>query len=254
MNGDSAITNGRWRNGALVIQIVNLDVFTGGIPALDGVTVQNPTDMKKLVILASGDQVQLSEDTNGDGDDVDTSSPDYEIFGGLIASGDAELLYESTLFWHYGKFAKEIYGSAPCYGEEGWEEATYIEKNGIPQALFDDMLIAAGFVDAEGFADLAALMTAFDALEALGCKDIDEKQEGGCKKAYKELLKLVELSWRIDDGDTTNNDDPYIETGTGLEGDGTAPAVIEGAITTGGVTSGPNFSPGRRTWTDILPQ
>ncbi|MCZ6668366.1 MAG: PilC/PilY family type IV pilus protein, partial [Gammaproteobacteria bacterium] len=249
VNKTSSITNGRWRNGALVIQLVKRSHFTSGTPALDRVTVQNPTDMKKLVILADGSQVVLTEDTNADGDDDDATAPDYEIFGGLIVTADAEFLYESTLFWHIGDLSKLVLGYAPCYGDPLWEQGAHIERNGVPLIFFNDLLIAAGFVDVDGNADLDALLTAFDALEALGCKDISEKS-GGCKKEYSALLKLVELSERIDDGDPTNDGgDP----GTGLEGAGTTPVVIEGAVTTGGVTSGPNFSTGRRTWIDIMP-
>ena len=32
------------------------------------------------------------------------------------------------------------------------------------------------------------------------------------------------------------------------------PVVISGGVSEGGVTSGPNFSTGRRTWTDIMPE
>jgi hypothetical protein len=31
------------------------------------------------------------------------------------------------------------------------------------------------------------------------------------------------------------------------------PVIIEGGIAEGGLTSGPNFESGRRTWIDILP-
>ncbi|MCZ6797219.1 MAG: hypothetical protein O7D36_04640, partial [Gammaproteobacteria bacterium] len=137
-----------------------------------------------------------------------------------------------------------------CYGEPEWEADVAIIRNGLPQEFFDELLIDAGFVDVDGNADLEALMTAFDALDANTCKTISEKN-GGCKKEYEALQQLVELSYQIDDGDPTNNgNDPS----TGLEGAGTTPVVIEGAVTTGGVTSGPNFSTGRRTWIDILPQ
>ena len=32
------------------------------------------------------------------------------------------------------------------------------------------------------------------------------------------------------------------------------PVVIEGGVAEGGVTSGPNYDTGRRTWTDVLPE
>ena len=41
---------------------------------------------------------------------------------------------------------------------------------------------------------------------------------------------------------------------TGLEIIDGSPVAIQGGISAGGVTSGPNFATGRRTWTDILPE
>jgi hypothetical protein len=41
------------------------------------------------------------------------------------------------------------------------------------------------------------------------------------------------------------------DSGGGLSGD---PVIIEGGVSEGGVTSGPNFETGRRTWIDILSQ
>ena len=40
-------------------------------------------------------------------------------------------------------------------------------------------------------------------------------------------------------------------SGTSLSGD---PLAIVGGIDEGGITSGPNFDTGRRTWIDILPE
>ena len=117
--------------------------------------------------------------------------------------------------------------------------------------MFDELLVAAGFVDEDGLADLPALIAAFDALDANTCKDIDEGS-GGCKQRYEELEELVNWSKLVDDGDDPLGDGE--EQSTGLEGAGTTPVVIEGAVTSGGITSGPNFTSGRRTWIDILPE
>jgi hypothetical protein len=255
VNKDSSVTNGRWRNGSLVVQAIRADHFAGmvaGDSALDLLTVQSPTDMYKSVVLSNGNEVLLAEDLNGDGDTNDDTSPLYEVYGGLVASGQTEFLYESTLFWHYGDVAKLVLGKDIdiCYGEDDWNSAQAIERGGVPLIFFNDLLIAAGFVDVEGLADLPALIAAFDALDANTCKTISEKN-GGCKKEYEALLKLVELSRLVDDGDDTNNGLP---PSTGLEGAGTTPVVIEGAVTSGGITSGPNFQSGRRTWIDILPE
>jgi len=263
VNKDAAVTNGRWRNGSLIIQLIDVTHFAPPYASdeqpLDRLTVQNPTDMYKSVVLSSGDEVVLAEDLSDplDGDSDDATSPEYEVYGGLTVTGETEFLYESTLFWHYGDVAKLVLGKDIdiCYGEDDWDRAQEIERGGVPLIFFNDLLIAAGFVtdpDADGnvFADLPALVAAFDALDANTCKTVSEK-DGGCKKEYEALLKLVELSRLVDDGDDSNNGYP---PSTGLEGAGTTPVVIEGAVTSGGITSGPNFSTGRRTWIDILPE
>jgi hypothetical protein len=251
VNKDSAITKGRWRNGSLVIQLVHVDQFAGlgaGDSALDRITVQSPSDMYESVII-KGQEIVLAEDLSKPLDG-DTTDP-YEVYGGLYATSDAHFLYESTLFWHY----KEVVVldllnlTNPCYGDPAWDKAREAIRNGVPKQFFDELLIKAGFVDATtGLADLPALLAQFNALEAANCKDIKEKK-GGCKKKYKALAELVELS-KIVEGSTGTNGGPI----TGLESAGTKPVVIEGAVTTGGVTSGPNFDTGRRTWIDILPQ
>jgi len=137
-----------------------------------------------------------------------------------------------------------------CYGSDDWEFDTTAARGQLPQVFFDELLKAAGFEDGDGQADLPALIAAFDALDANTCKDIDEGS-GGCKTKYEALLELVRLSKLVDDGDPSNNGSL---PATGLEGAGTTPVVIEGAVTSGGITSGPNFQSGRRTWIDILPE
>jgi hypothetical protein len=243
--------NGRWRNGSLVIQLVSVDAFDtlGTASALDRVIVQSPTDMYKSVIVG-GEEIVLAEDlsdpADGDTDDL------YEVYGGLLAATDADFLYESTLFWHFGDVTKLVLGkdATACYGDEpAWSTAAALERNGIPLIFFNDLLIAAGFVDVDGLADLPALITAFNALLASGCDITKGSKDDGCKEDYTALLELVELSERVEGSDSSDDD-----ISTGLEGAGTTPVTIEGAVTTGGVTSGPNFQTGRRTWIDILPE
>ena len=45
--------------------------------------------------------------------------------------------------------------------------------------------------------------------------------------------------------------DANIDSTTGLESDGETPVVMEGAAAAAGLTVGPNFEVGRRTWTDV---
>jgi len=207
------------------------------------VTVQNPTDLKTVVVLSDGTQVNLTEDLNANGV-IDAGAPDYEAYAGLLVSNNAEFLYESTLFWHFGAVAQLVLGVKPCYGDPRWAEAFIVETQGVTQELFNQLLTAAGF------ANFDALVTEFATLES--CKNKKEKK-GGCKDRYKELSGLYDLglvvTGQVGGGGGGGGTPP-----TGLESITGSPVVIEGGVAEGGVTSGPNFETGRRTWIDITPQ
>jgi hypothetical protein len=252
VRGSDHAAKGRHRNGALTIQLVKFDHFktgpyTGTANALDELTVQNPPDDFRKTVVVGGKIINLAEDLSDplDGDSDDAGAPLYEIYGGMVAKLGGGFFYESTVFWHY---------DGSCYGTTTWEQDVQDARGTITEVLFLEKVAAAGFttVDADGntIADVAALFQAFNALEAQGC-DLTTDKDGGCKTEYEALLELIDLSKRIVD----ENGDPIIttDTGTGLEGAGTTPVVIEGAITNTGVTSGPNFTTGRRTWIEILP-
>ncbi|MCH8176977.1 MAG: PQQ-binding-like beta-propeller repeat protein [Proteobacteria bacterium] len=244
VNKTSALTNGRWRNGSLIIQLIKRSHFAPPFTsALDLVTVQNPSDLKSFVILSDGTQVNLVEDLNGNGV-IDAGAPDYEAYGGLIVTSNAEFLYESTIFWHFGEISKLVFGTKPCYGDEpDWSAAYIVETQGVTQDLFANLLVAAGF------ADFDALVAEFTTLES--CKDTKEK-DGGCKDRYKELSALYNLGLIVTGqvGGVGSGGLPP----TGLDSITGSPVVIEGGVAQGGVTSGPNFETGRRTWIDITPQ
>jgi len=242
VNKSSSLTNGRWRNGALIIQLIKRSHFVAGIPPLDRVVVQNPTDLKSVVVLSDGTQVNLTEDLNGNGT-IEGGAPNYEVYGGLRVRSNSEFLYESTLFWHFGDVSKLILGTKPCYGDPGWAAAYKVETQGVTLAQFNQLLAAVGLADFDALqAELALLQS---------CKDIKEKK-GGCKDRYKSLSPLnhlgVLLSGSGGGGGGTGSPP------TGIDGIGGTPVVIEGGISEGGVTSGPNFDVGRRTWIDITPQ
>jgi len=229
VNRASSVTNGRWRNGALIIQLVKRSHFIAGTPPLDRLSVQLPTDLKTLIVLTDGTQVLLGEDKNGNG-----VLEDNEKYGGLIATNNAEFLYEGSVFWHF---------KGSCYGTTTWARDVAIATGNVTEELFAEILKEAGF------ADIDELIAKLDSLDS--CKDIDEKK-GGCKKEYRELAKLYALSLLVNQstgGGTTGELPP-----TGLDNISGSPVVIEGGVSEGGLTSGPNFDTGRRTWIDILPQ
>ncbi|MCZ6798623.1 MAG: hypothetical protein O7D36_11840, partial [Gammaproteobacteria bacterium] len=101
---------------------------------------------------------------------------------------------------------------------------------------------------AEGFADIEALADELALLES--CKKIKEK-DGGCKDRYKELSELYQVGLMINAYIDSGGDGPPPD---GLGDISGSPVIIDGGIVEGGVTSGPNFDTGRRTWIDIMPQ
>jgi hypothetical protein len=227
VNKNDAVTKGRYRNGSLVTQAISRSMFDGDGNALDKLIVQEPTDLAHPAVLSDGSQVDMKEDFDNSGD-FDTDN--YEVFGGLRAQiegqGDTDALFESTLFWHYP--------GAACYGDDGWEEDVLEARDDgvLTQEEFDQMLADLGVVDLD------------QALEDNAhCADT-AAAAGGCMEFYEELLALQELETTIAEGG--------IGADTGLEGDGETPVIVEGAATEQGITVGPNFQTGRRTWVDIV--
>jgi hypothetical protein len=248
MGPSSSVTFGRWRNGSYTIQLVRADHFTNepGIPALERVTAQDPGDLKPFVILSDGTQLALTVDFNNDGE-IKALAPDYEVYGGLRVSNEEEFLYESTLYWHFGDLAAVILNEqAPCYGETNWELAVQIETESVTQASYQELLKNASFADIDELADRLT--------ELEYCKDVI-KDNGGCQEEYESLAALYNLGLLIASGDYgLGGDSTETLPPAGSESISEAPVVIEGGISLGGVTSGPNYETGRRTWTDILPQ
>ena len=266
--------NGRWRNGALTMHLVAASQFANlttaivdGVEvqtesALDRLIVQTPVDFQEAVYPTSGVGVALTKDVNGDGI-IDGTSPLYEIYGGLLARGNAEgFLYESTMFWHY---------AGACYGEPTWSADYLRESQYSVFEIFYEQLERTGVTTLD---ELAALI---DGLIAEGCATVGGGDSGdkdtkdtepviedptSCQDEYDQLAETYALGLMLEAaGETINcgadgclgdgSDDPDEGSGTSLSGD---PQSIVGGIDESGITSGPNFASGRRTWIDILPQ
>ena len=234
VKGNDYPESGRYRNGALILHLVDREHFRpGGGPKPDLrslVDIQDPIDLPEVVYLPFR-QVQMKEDLNDNGV-IEAGSPNYEVYGGMLASDNDEFLYESTVFWHY---------DGDCYGQATWKQDLIDINDDMTEELFLEML------EEHGVADLTDLAQAIEELE--GCNKKAEKK-GGCKEAYESLVALYEIGRLMNE---ENGGDPE-GPATGFENLTGEPVVIEGGVAEGGVTSGPNFDPGRRTWTDVLPE
>jgi hypothetical protein len=240
VNKNDAVTNGRYRNGSLVTQLISTDVFAADCVEtgcnLDPLIVQNPTDMGTTVQLGDNRQVTMKEDFDSSST-FDASN--YEIFGGLRADisgrGDTDAWYESTVFWHYG--------GGSCYGEDDYDaDVLEVRDNLIlTQEEFDQILSDLGITDLQQ--EIAANEY---------CKDTKQGQDlgdgtgrTGCADYYEELMDLIELEQTITNEDGTAINPEIIGHTTG------DPYVVGGGEEALGETIGPNDMPGRRTWTDV---
>lgn len=234
---EETFSKGRWRNGSLVTQLIDPNLIT----RLDDLFQQIPTDLPDFKEV-NGNKITLKDGTN--------------IYGGLRAKTETGFLYESTLFWHYDDTIAKIKGysgdTKVCYGESGYDEAVAVERNGLTELEYNKILSDNGYASVE---ELTAISEIFKAIEAqcplkddgkLDCKKLtgdlkdqydDLKDEG---KLAEELLSLA----------------AYVLSGEGQpsESTSTVPLVIVGGNKGKGVTAGPNFVKGRRTWIDITGQ
>jgi hypothetical protein len=246
---DSLITpSNRWRGNALVMHLVDAGELTkssNGTNPLDRVRVQDITDTTfyERIILSDGTMIKLTEDFN-DNDTIEASN--HEIMGGITAKDEASFLYESTAFWHWGdKDGNEL---GICWDDTDAYRTAY--KNVTSR-------IAVGF-----FLDKLAQETIYDTFEEMVAAIKLQKEEGGCRSdnscsedpdkldaLYEEGMLVFELP--SDGSELPGEDEGVVENQSGsLTGD---PVIIEGGVSEGGLTSGPNFESGRRTWIDILP-
>ena len=105
-NGRQINNLGRYRNGALIMQLVKRELFTEGRNPVEQLSLQSPDDFKSFMTLADGSLVQLRD--NG------------VEYSGLLVKNNAEFLYESALFWHFDQ------SGATCYGDWDWADKVQI--------------------------------------------------------------------------------------------------------------------------------
>jgi outer membrane protein assembly factor BamB len=216
--------NGRWRNGALIMQLAAADAVIAGIPAggvaLDALTVQAPGDLRDPVYLEDGTPVFLSDD-----------NPSYPTYGGVRIPGPlnagadpAAFLYEAAIYWHYD--------GDPCYGEPGWEEAVEFYIQGLSE---EDFLNQTGLTVEE--------FLAINPLELYPC---------ATTTCADEFLQWWNASQLIDYVNIVR-EDPIIDKGAGFDDDTGA------GLTIGDLTPPPkgyagDYRYGRQGWSDVSPE
>jgi hypothetical protein len=231
---------GRWRNGALTIQLVKKSYFTDNPvnPAIAMVDIQKPGNSLVATLTTDGGQV-LNTFIDEDGDGNPDGGP-YDTIGGLLARNLPEHLWESSLFWHFGDLSRLTSLGRPCWGDAKWAEAVALEQDNDP------LTAALGLRGS----DLTSqtLPAAIDALRSQGC----ENSGAACNAEFKIFQSILDLGdeylQRPVDGEESEirSDAPVIisggSTGAGLVGDGGD----------GSITQGTSYQPGRMSWTDVV--
>jgi hypothetical protein len=206
---------------------------------LDRLRVQAPPDIFPKITLSDGTMIILTDDKDDDG--LEGDSPEYEVYGGLTAKNEESFLYESTVFWHWND------GDQPdlCYADTEEYRNAYKEVTGqIPMRMFLDKLEAA-----TTFTSIEDLTEYVESLQS--CKDT-ANSAGGCSDEWEAIEALAVESEMVGQQSSGGGDEnSELGGGGGLSGE---PQIMEGGISEAGITSGPNFATGRRTWTDILPE
>jgi len=225
------ITNNRWRNGALITQLIAVDAYTA-----DPTTVmkQTPTDLPTTLTFQG----------------VTTTLIDTVSYGGMLANNYGSLagvgtdpnganynkafLYESTLFWHFGKLYDLQTGNGkPCYGDADYTTARTAELAGVTLEEFE--LLRADTTNKLG----SAYQDLLDAIAAGDQATIDQAQ-ADYDKIYNKLKDYIR-----DPGTVTTS-----STSTTIVG---APVTHTGTSITDTYILGPNSVLGRRNWTDFKP-
>ena len=254
---DDPDLDGRWRNGALTTQLIRVSHFTAN-PAISEVMIQRPSDLRESITI---DGVPWLSKVDFDGNGTAGEVAKYEVIGGLIAPNSASLLWESTLFWHFGELSKEILGVKPCYGEDKWKEAAALEQANDPVGALLESL-AEDYPDFDFGDSLAqAIDNALECIALEGGEVIDDPDPVDDKDAKDKdpgpdkdltpcqiiLALLYQLEELAEEYEIIEND------GTGGQPPGDAnPVVVGGGSVERGRTAGPKFNYGRMSWTDVV--
>jgi len=249
----NAHTGFRWRNGALTIQLLKVNNFTNAAEY----TLQHPdflpTDNRGN--RYGGTYAQAFTGTKKSGGD---SYPDPLAKG----ANESGLLYENSMYWHFGDLADGIQrgapASIPCYGDASWGSAFTQETRGLTLGQYQDL-----FKDIS--ADLLALYdTAILALEA-ALAGGDQAAIAAALLTLADLLTDSDLAWyhKYRDYAPGNIPEQHLRDidkdrvppadggGGGTSTDDGIPVDVVDLEDLDTETVGPNFNAGRRTWTDL---
>ena len=252
----SSFVGYRWRNGALTIQLLKVD-------EIDGVPVSAYRLQEEEYLPVRLPPAQEGRDFGFGGIYARAFKIDDDVVVPLDEPNG--LLYESSLFWHYGdmtRFTTRGQGnpvSPSCYGamsttEFNRETATFNAPiyTALTEFFADNPDQADRYVkwlDDLASGDENRVREAIDGLQALFAELVGEWG------AQKDLTVADYHRLRVYVPNNPNLDLISIDRGIGveLEGDGT-PVEVSDVERDLLPSLGPNYQPGRRSWIDLTPE
>jgi hypothetical protein len=243
----------RWRNGALTVQLLKVNNSTNAAEYTLQPATYLPT-IEDTGVRFGGTYASAFTAAKVKGETVYTDNK---------GANESGLLYESTLYWHFGDFADEIQrgapASIPCYGDPNWSSAFTQETRGLTLgqykklyetidptvlALYDAAILALEAALAGN--DEAAIQTTLLTLAEL----LTDHPELADYHKYRDYApgNIPEQNLRELDKDRVpppDGDDTASSTDDGI------PVDVFDLEDLDTETVGPNFEAGRRTWIDL---
>jgi hypothetical protein len=230
----------RWRNGALTVQLLKVDNTTNA--AL--YTLQDPG-----TLTSNSGTIAKAFTTNG-GITANTTTK---------GPNESGLLYEVTMFWHYGALANDwrrgTIASIPCFGDSNYQSAEGQEQKGLNNG--DYQKLAGPVLD-----QIDAYAAALQALKTART----QQDEGGVSQALLALAQLlanpdlaqydkyrIYAPGHVPEQKLLDIDKGQLDAGgSGNRStyDG-SPADVTAIETIDLEAKGPNYFYGRRNWVDI---
>ena len=230
LGGVGSKDRGRWRGGVLYIQAIDWDDFILGA-TYNQVVPQVPTDLYRIRMVDGVPYTLIEDDHLADGTlgqdtlrqvGIDTSYGGLRATASDLGETDASaFLYESTVFWDYGKGA--------CYGSPSWEANVTGAANSSINLSLKNLLVPLE-------KGLEAAKVLLEAMIADG---------ENANKIAKQRELVDKLQAKIDEIKASLEDDSIVNTGVPVSPTDATPELSP--------SLGPNFRTGRRTWIDLTP-
>ena len=153
-----AVSGYRWRNGTLVMQMLDASSYTPGVPATSSFLLQDWTDLP----------ADKNGAVTGGVHALAYTAPPSKVSGATMVADPLKsgMLYESFMYWHYGDLYEDLRtgNKAPCYGVGAaqWSSAVNIEQNGLTLGEYQSLLNGLDDTSTE-VVDFAAALAAVEA-------------------------------------------------------------------------------------------